>query len=96
MKHNEHTPGPWEAQLVNSLFYRIESRDSHTVAQSVRRHEDAILIAQSPIMLALLIEEVEYLQYWMKSLNPDDMMYSLMKERKEFIEITINNARIVK
>lgn len=54
---------------------------------------NAKLMAQSPTMFLLLKEELEFLTKWIKSCECSNVASEVedqMKERKEFIEMTLN------
>lgn len=53
-----HTPGPWELR-VNGVFLRVVTGEhKNTVADGIVSEANAILIAQSPVMLVVLKEFV--------------------------------------
>lgn len=53
---------------------------------------NAKLFVQSKTNLILLIEEIKYLEMWMNNPDINQIMFNQMKERKEFIERSVNKS----
>ncbi len=94
-----HTQGKWlinkpdfeNIEIINTKGQFICTISSKSEFIDDECKANAKLIAQSPIMLSLLKEEVEYLNGWMVVI-PNSTIRSQMAERKDFILMTIKQA----
>lgn len=94
---SKHTPGPWNFDGLTFIRSNIPvGRPFSKICAIEHGNEgpqealsNAKLIAASPTMRILLSEEVKYLDMWMKFKTLNRTIFTQMKERKEFIEMTL-------
>ncbi len=92
-----HTRAPWVASTeLTGFFVRYMSVTGHILAKletfDCPHEANAKLMAQAPVMLNLLQEEVKYLRHWIDNIVTHDLTIVQMKERIDFIKMTIKAA----
>ncbi len=81
------------AKIVAAPYYSYEQEEQMTKYFCQAVNERQKLLDSNKSMLLMLQEEIEYLDNWMEQTDKSNIMFTHMKERKEFIQICINNAK---